>query len=477
MKTISGLRKRLQRVLTARGEQAGPWGRLVRYQVRLARFCFLRLRQNNAMAMSAALSFRTIFALVPTLVLVFLVMRSLGQFETRAILRGFLDKAGLSQIMLVQEPEEAPGNQAGGGRAARDGQSTRAAAPEKVALGDRLEKVIAGVEKKLTLGRIGPVGALLVVWAAVTLLTTVERSLNRIFQAPRSRSLARRVLLYWAAVTFIPVALGAADYIAGKITIVFTHIPGVSALLASVGWAGPIVVSSLLLAAVYMFMPNTAVRFRYAIAGAIVAVPLWMLVKWGFVLYVSEFVRNRSLYGALGLIPLFLIWLNFCWLVFLFGAQLAYTAANLESLQLGQAADKIILGPWDMLAAALAVARPYLAGEGPVSLRQVAEKLKLPDEPVRRMLERLCEVHVICPVRAGEAEAYVLAMPADKIPVMAILDSPASAAAAVGRTGYDDDISEAIADMRRQAGEALKSATLGQIAREHQKPGQGTGKA
>ncbi len=49
-------------------------------------------------------------------------------------------------------------------------------------------------------------------------------------------------------------------------------------------------------------------RVPVLIGGAAVAVPLWLLAEWGFSLYVLSLVGKGSIYGTLGLIPLFLIW-------------------------------------------------------------------------------------------------------------------------------------------------------------------------
>ena len=80
-----------------------------------------------------------------------------------------------------------------------------------------------------------------------------------------------------------------------------------------------------LLLLAYKLMPNTHVRFRPAAWGAAVAAILWALSRWGFGLYVGKALPYMKLYGALGLIPLFLFWLYLTWLIVLFGMELAYT--------------------------------------------------------------------------------------------------------------------------------------------------------
>ena len=67
--------------MTAPAAELGRWARFLRFQTQLYRSCAKRLHENNVMAMSSALSFRTILALVPTLVLAFLVVNTAGGLE------------------------------------------------------------------------------------------------------------------------------------------------------------------------------------------------------------------------------------------------------------------------------------------------------------------------------------------------------------------------------------------------------------
>ena len=80
-----------------------------------------------------------------------------------------------------------------------------------------------------------------------------------------------------------------------------------------------------MLVLLYKLMPNTQVRWRPALWGAFVAAGLAEASKWGFGLYVSQALPYLKLYGAIGLVPLFLFWLYLGWLIILFGLELAYT--------------------------------------------------------------------------------------------------------------------------------------------------------
>jgi len=424
---------------------------------RIWRICAGLLWQHNVTAMSSALSFRTIFAMIPVLVLAFLVLKSIGAIEdSKQALRGVLQASGFSQIALVQSTETAPASNA----EAADRQDEK-----PINLADEIEALVEQVERKLTVGRLGPIGIVLLIYTATTLLSSMERSLNRIFGVVRNRSFARSIPLYWSAMTLGPVVVVAGSYLGQRAAGVLEHVGGVSWLLAATGgWFVPLIGYLLLFWGLYKFLPNTDVRWRDALAGALFAVPVWLIAKWGFALYVREVVATGNLYGALGLVPIFLLWLDLCWLIFLYGAELVYAAGNLASLQALEKAELPSVGPGDLLATTLAVAGLYEAGRGPVTLDEIRAKLKLPDESVKRLLSQLGSIGVVCPVAADGPRGYLLARPADKIPVLEVLqivqpaDSPDD-----GR--YNSEIGAMIARFRQQSRSALGSLTVGQLIR------------
>lgn len=434
------------RWLSAPGAELSRVARFVAFQAKLWRFCARRLNENNLFAMSAALSFQTIFALIPTLVLALLAAGALGVLEdSKTSLRQFLQASGFAEIVAVQEldgatapPEDAPADGAAGAgppaavdaqRLARDaprGATTTAPAGANaerrvINVADEIERVVTAVQSKLTFERIGPIGALLFIWTALSLLSTMESSLNRVFGAPRNRSVWRRVLLYWSTMTLGPVLLAAAIFIGRRAIHSVEGMPVLSAVVSVLGWVGPTLVGVFVLAAVYMLLPNQRVSPQTAVGGALVAVLLWLVARWAFALYVERFVVKGNLYGILGVLPLFFLWLNLSWLIFLFGAELAYTTANLKRMGQVEENELIVLTTADALAAAVAVARPYDAGAGPVALEQIIEATGLSNAAVRRLVERLRADGVLCAVHSEGLDRYVLARPAAHIRVGDVL--------------------------------------------------------
>lgn len=424
-------------VANAINKIAAPDSRRQRFlagQVEFWQICLRRLNEHNAMAMSASLAFRSIFAAIPALVLALLVVKSVGVLDnSKEAIYNLLDQTGVSLITLSDQNGE-------------------------INAGDKILEMVDLVQKKLTLGTLGPIGVALLIWTALTLMITLETSLNRIYEAPQSRRWRQRFMMYWSILSLGPLVMILVRFMAGKITTASSGIPVVAELFKVIGWGGPVLTGILLLALLYKIMPNTRVSFRSALGGAIFVVPIWVIAKWAFKLYVLR-VAGNSLYGAMGVIPLFLMWINLSWTIFLLGAEISHTAANYKRIRSAQLARQIILRPADMLAVALTVARPFAAGRGAVSFEDIVRQINLPDQSIHTLLERLQAMKVVCPV---EEEEYLLARPAEKISVLEIMDVTPSVDA-TPQTAHHPDLASTLRLVHQKADHLLGSLTLADI--------------
>lgn len=73
----------------------------------------------------------------------------------------------------------------------------------------------------------------------------------------------------------------------------------------------------------YTGLPNTQVRRRSAIVGAVVAGTLWQMAQWTYVTFVIRIVRYSAVYGTLWQVPILLAWIYIAWSIILFGAQVS----------------------------------------------------------------------------------------------------------------------------------------------------------
>ena len=373
--------------------------RFLRFAVDLARHCGRELQANDAGQMAGALTYRTIFGLVPLLMVSMLAFRLFGDMDAAA---RQLQSAAYSFFNYEVDPTRPE------------------ATAFKEALDERLFEVMRTVAG-LSFEAIGVVGALLLIWAALGLLISFENAANRIYRAPRGRRWLTRIGIYWTVLTLGPilllVVLYAAEYWLGRAE----ALPVAGPLFAFVGEFGSLAGSFLSLALLYKLLPNTLVRWRPALAGALVAAGLWDASKWAFGLYVSRALPYLKLYGAIGLIPLFLFWLFVNWVIVLFGLEIAFTLQAMKGRvfeRKDQRGALVSADPQWLLPVMAAIARGFAGGQ-PVGRQALAEELDLRLESVVELVGRLEAEGLVNQVtrRGTEDVGLALALPPDRIPL------------------------------------------------------------
>ena len=163
-----------------------------------------------------------------------------------------------------------------------------------------------------------------------------------------------------------------------------------------------------------------------------------------------------------GLLPLFLIWVNLSWTIFLFGAEVAHTAVNLKRMEMAELAERTVLGPGDLLAVTVAVGRQYVSGKGAAPFNRIAAAVSLPAGSVLALLDRLTEAKVVCPVQTEDMSEFVLARPAERILLTEVL----SAGDGSTEQRCEKAIADVVGQVREQSNRALEAVTLADVLAE-----------
>jgi membrane protein len=137
----------------------------------------------------------------------------------------------------------------------------------------------------------------------------------------------------------------------------------------------------------YYVVPNRAVKPRHALAGGLVAALAFEIMKRSFALFIAKIPTYALVYGAFAVIPVFLLWIYFSWVVIVIGALIAALAPDFTVLR-SAAGGASGVGFGDVLAILLALAR---AEEGParLELRKIAQHASLTVDQTEQVLERL----------------------------------------------------------------------------------------
>ena len=165
------------------------------------------------------------------------------------------------------------------------------------------------------------VGFAVLLVSALTLLLSVESTLNRIWQVKKPRPLLRRLALCVFLLVTGPVIIGsslwAASYLlAASNGLVVTR----PAWLLHALNVGPVVLSATGFACLFRFVPNTVVQWSHAITGGLLAGIAFELGKHGFAIYLTHVPTYRTIYGAFAPLLAFLLWVYYSWFVTLAAA-------------------------------------------------------------------------------------------------------------------------------------------------------------
>ena len=350
-----------------------------------ARLLSLTLRgfyKNRCILWAAALTYTTVFALIPTLAVTFSLFHAFGG------LKGLEER--IRPLIL------------------------------KVLVPGAQEKLIGTIDlliERLNAGAIGAVGTVLIFLAAIFLLGQLEMILNEIWGLKKHRPFFYRFALYWTAITLGPPLLAlsigipatlrsyrAVAWLENYINVdLFTFLPYLFIWFAFTG--------------IYTFMPNTRVRLLSAAAGGIVGGTIWQIAGFGFTLYTSKILVYSKIYGSLGVIPLFFLWLFISWSIFLLGAELSFAVQNFHLLKNGLKVHAPSYKEQEYLSLRilLFVGKRFLTDKPPPTLREITEQLKLPLTLSKELIASLVAGNLLIELNHSGQGAYFPARNPDAI--------------------------------------------------------------
>ncbi len=417
--------------------------------------------------MAAALTYRTIFGLLPVIIVGLVTIKFwYSQRDIEELIRKLLDTTGISAIVVEDNsgstappqdvfgppapnrtPSTTPPNNAPPGalpsalpaaptpesngtnedelspdEAAEIKAAEAAAQPATAQSTRRLDEWIQEILKRvdsISFATLGLIGLAALIYAALGMLVEIERAFNQIYRVPSGRSWSRRLVLYWTLLSLGPLGLVATFYVGSQFrgwadSTITQSLSGVSTGLSALsvvalGYLSTVTISAAILLLLYLAVPNARVKFWPALAGAVLAALAWEAGKWGLAQYI-DYTRGRSyvnLYGSVALFPLFLLWVYFTWVIILMGLQLAFQAQyrkRPDPASILADTRSAITDPSSVLQIMALVGKGFAAGRG-LSARKLAPTTGMPEPVVAVMLRQLQDRGFLHPVAKAVRKA------------------------------------------------------------------------
>lgn len=227
------------------------------------------------------------------------------------------------------------------------------------------------------------VGLMFMLWTVIMLTRNIEQVFNDIWGVYHQRSIMRTFTDYLAMFFILPILI----IVISGIMLFMTSISSVVNETYMIGPflkflidALPSVMLAGIISILYVFMPNTHVRWRNVILPAIFAALLMQMLQQFYIhsqLWVSSY---NAIYGSFAALPLFMLWLQFSWTIILVGAELTYTKQNLEYFSHGISKTELSHRHRLMLGCMIAgrICKRFKEGGRPYNLMELKQMTSLP---------------------------------------------------------------------------------------------------
>lgn len=282
-------------------------------------------------------------------------------------------------------------------------------------------------------GVLGAFGLAFLLYTVVALIQKIERAFNETWHVKNDRPLARRFSDYLSVVLIGPVLVFSALGITASLTsnAVVDYLAGIEPFGTMINAVGRMIPYFLIVAAfvfIYIFVPNTRVRFRPALIGAAVAGVLWATLGWGFAAFIASSGKYTAIYSAFATLLFFMIWLYLAWMILLVGASVAFYVQNPAFMGRERGRPRLSNRLREQLGIAVMdrLARAFRVGHPPPGTNEIAASLRAPPEPVGEVLGGLESAGLVRRA-VGDPPGWLPARPLEAIGAAQVLDAMRSA--------------------------------------------------
>ena len=178
--------------------------------------------------------------------------------------------------------------------------------------------------------KMSAVGIISLIVVALMLINSIDRTLNSIWHDTETRPIFTSFAIYWLILTLGPLLVGVSIAASTYVKTMFESAASFSFGLKLLSFV-PFLSTWFIFTMIYMVVPNKKVSIKHSAAGALIAAVFFTLGKQAFVWYIVTFPSYQLIYGAMATLPIMLLWIQLSWTVVLLGAQLAAVLAEVQS--------------------------------------------------------------------------------------------------------------------------------------------------
>ncbi len=358
-------------------------------QLRVFSLSIKGFNEDKCLTKATALTFYTLFSIVPIVALIFAIGKGFGFDQTlkEQMLRDYneystvLNNVFIYADSLLQTTDEG---------------------------------IIAGF------------GTVLLLWSIISLLNNIENSFNDIWEVQTGRNWYRKITDYLTIMLIAPIFL----IISGGLTVMISTTLSETVFISGATTLILKLLSFLMLVGVFTFiylvLPNTRVTFKSAFSAALLSALLFELLQWAYITFQIGASNYNKIYGSFAALPLFLIWVQYSWYIVLFGAEMAFAHQNVDHYELENEIKNISFRYKRVIALMICnkIVKNFSNGGNPLTSIQIARDLDLPVRLARTIINELVETKILTEVNTSRDKeiAYQPAISDSKLTIKFIMD-------------------------------------------------------
>ncbi len=288
---------------------------------------------------------------------------------------------------------------------------------------------------------LGSVGGIVFLVIIFKLLSGIEESFNQIWGVQASRAVGDKIRNYLLVIVIAPALMLVAN----------TGSAAIQAFAGQVAWMGtlvswfiqlaPVLILALAFVAVFMFLPNTKVGFKAAVSGGLSSALLIIVVQAIVLKFSTTLFQKYAIYGSFASIPIFLFWLHLNWVILLFGAEFAFAIQNRDTYAQERASARanMVSKLWVAFSTMQEAVRVFQGSETSLDTKAYAREKNIPVRLMNEVVRVLESAHLLGSVGTEGETRYALLQAPENITAKNIYDLLITNGASPEELGLEKD--------------------------------------
>jgi len=281
-------------------------------------------------------------------------------------------------------------------------------------------------------GVIAGIGLILLFWSVLQVLGQIENSFNDIWGIKQQRTIGRKFGDYLSLMLICPVLIILSGSVTVFITTQVTLITEKVAILGNLSFLVFLLLKLLpytllwgVFTFLYIFMPNTKVRFSSGLLAGVITGTIYQVLQWLYIRFQIGIASYNAIYGSFAALPLFMAWLQLSWRVVLYGAEISFAHQNVDTYEFEPDAHQASRRIKTLLSLQIThhLIRNFIRREKPLMDRDISNQLEIPIRLVNEILFDLVKCRIVSVTDTEGERGYQPALDINALSIQYVIDA------------------------------------------------------